>query len=140
MSNLRDVRVLAEHNLLASLLLLYEPDFVKEVSAIVSPEDFHDAHYRPPLNQHYRIFVAMQALAALNIQINQVTVATKLYESIQESHGGDMGHREVSDIAEMSGMFSEVESVLDYLDYAKSVSQLANPDKSNKPKVIGVNL
>ncbi len=132
MGNLKDVRELAEHNLLASLLLLREPEYVKEVSAIICPKDFHDCAYTPPMNQHYRIFIAMQTLTSLKTNIDQVTVATKLYESINESHGGDMGNRKVSDIAEMSGMISDVDCPLDYLAYAKSVHQLANSEAIKK--------
>jgi len=133
MAHSRDVRVLAEHNLLASLLILDEPEFVLDVSSIICPKDFHDFAYSPPMNQHSRIFIAMQTLSTFGEQINQVTVATKLYESIKESHGGDMGCRNVSDIAEMSLMMSESGTALDYLEYAKAVAQLANPKGIKRP-------
>ena len=135
MSNLRDVRTVAEHNLIAALLVLRDPGYVKDVSAVVCPKDFHDSQFLPPLNQHYRIFIAMQTLAALGQTVNQVTVATKLYESIKESHGGDMGHRECSDIAEMSLMLSELECAMDYMEYAKSIAALAHPEGTKQNRI-----
>jgi replicative DNA helicase len=126
-SLLRQLREQAEHHLLGALLIrgAFDPqgDEIREVSELIVPKDFSDYQRDPPHNQHFRIFVAMQTLASQGKSINQVTVAQKLYETIDQSHGGDKSNCDVSDIAEMCGMVSECECSLEYMEYATAIRQ-----------------
>jgi replicative DNA helicase len=122
-SLLRQLREQAEHSLLGALLIMAVPSAVREVSNIVVPKDFHDCTRQPPHNQHYRIFCAMQSVAAEGHSADQITVGQKLYETINQSHGGDRTNCDVSDIAEMSGMIASVPCSLDYMDYAQVVQR-----------------
>lgn len=124
-SLLRQLREQAEHSLLGALLIMSEPPVIREVSGLVVPKDFHDCLRPTPHNQHYRIFNAMQALAAERNPVNQITVGRKLYETIDQSHGGDKCNCDVSDIAEMSTMVGECPCSVDYMEYARTVQQFS---------------